>query len=81
MNTVWVFDGLRPEELDDAALLRGECAIPPLYQVRCGQEETLRGHVDYPELSRAKRARLQPMRPVLLDLQPDHPAAARPAGR
>ncbi len=78
MNTVWVFDGLRSEELDEAALLRGECAIPPFYQVRCGQEETLRGHVDYPELSREKRARLQPMRPVLLDLQPDHPQPPDP---
>jgi len=78
MNTIWVFDGLRPEELDDAALLRGEYPVPPLYQVRCGQEEALRGHVDYPELSREKRARLRPMRPILLDVQPEHPQPPDP---
>jgi hypothetical protein len=78
MNAVWVFSGIKLEELDVERLAKGQYDVPPLYCIQAGREETFRGHVGYPELSAAARAKMLPMRPVRFDLDPQWPQPVDP---
>ncbi len=78
MNAVWVFSGIKLEDLNIERLAKGQYDVPPLYYIRCGHEEPFRGHVGYPELSAAARAKMLPMRPVRLDMDCQWPQPADP---
>ena len=78
MNAVWVFSGIKLKDLNVERLAKGQCDVPPLYYIRCGHEESFRGHVGYPELSAAARAKMLPMRPVRFDMGGQWPQPADP---
>jgi hypothetical protein len=78
MNAVWVFSGIKLEDLDVERMAKGQYDVPPLYCIQSGREETLRGHVGYPALSAAARAKMLPMRPVRFELDPQWPQPADP---
>ena len=79
MNVIWVFGAEQRDDVNAEDLLHGRCPVPPMYYVRCGDEEPQRGHVAYPELSAEARGRMLPPRRVPFDLDPDWPQPADPA--
>ena len=78
MSVVWVFPDEAVAQLDTDQLARGECPVAPMYYVRCGREEELRGHVGYPPLRPEAKSRMLPMRPVLFDRDPNWPQPVDP---
>jgi hypothetical protein len=78
MSIVWIFQDEDAGRLDAAQLARGECPVAPIYYVRCGREEGLRGHVGYPPISPAARAKMVPLPPVVFGRDPDWPQPVDP---
>jgi len=78
MSVIWIYSGVPASQIDTAKLLSGNYDIPPIYYISCGRAKPVKGHVSYPDLTAAARAKMLPMRKVPFDLDPNWPQPADP---